>query len=245
MKKPAKTMPRAIIMSISSITVIYILTNAAYFAVLSRQEILQSDAIAVLFGERVLSSGLRWLMPMAVVLSTIGGLNGGIFTFSRVLFAGARQGQLFESLQMISVRRLTPVPALLFLGIMSSIYLVTTEIQVLINYMGFIEAIFAALSVSTVLRLRYKWPNLPRPLQIYSIVPILYLLFSALLILLPVWTAPVEAAIGTVITLSGVPVYYLTARWQRKPKGFLKFINSLNKFTQTLTMSVVPSSSSS
>ena len=235
-------MPRAIIISISSITVIYILTNAAYFAVLSRQEILQSDAIAVLFGERVFSPGLRWLMPMAVVLSTIGGLNGGIFTFSRVLFAGARQGQLFESLQMISIRHLTPVPALLFLGLMSSIYLVTTEIQVLINYMGFVEAIFAALSVSTVLRLRHKWPALPRPLQIYILVPILYLLFSALLIILPVWTSPVEAAVGTAITLSGVPVYYLTASWQRKPKGYQKFVTSLNKFTQTITMSVVSSS---
>lgn len=239
MKDPVRNMPRAIILSISTVTLIYILTNTAYFAVLTGPEILGSSAIAVTFGERTLSS-VKWLMPLAVAFCTVGGLNGAIFTSSRVLFAGARQGQLFSALNMINPRYLTPIPDLIFLGIVSSFYLITTEIIMLINYTTFVEALFAALAVSTMLALRYKLPELDRPLKVSLLVPILYLIFSALFIILPIWTAPVEAAIGVLIVLTGVPAYYLTAHWSTKPAGYQKAMDSFNRFTQMLTYSVTP-----
>lgn len=261
LKDPVKTMPKAIMLSITSIIFIYTLTNISYFVVLTRDEILNSSAIAVIFGDKVtetfrtlamnnggqinyiallLSSSTKWIMPITVALSTIGGLNGGIFAQSRVLFAGSRQGQLFSTLNMLNVDKLTPMPSLIFLGFLTSLYMITTQILTLINYMVFVEAIFAALSVSTVLKLRYKYPNLKRPLKIPTFVPILYLLFSILLITLPIFTSPVEATMGIVILLTGLPVYYLTARWKEKPAVYQRAIDNFNKVTQKLTLSVTP-----
>lgn len=234
-------MPRAIILSITTITLIYILANIAYFAVLSKEELSASEAFAVTFGEKAFSFA-TWLMPLLVALSTMGGLNGTIFTSSRVLLAGARQGQLFSAFNMINVDKLTPIPSLIFLGAISSLYLYTTEILALINYMVFIEAIFAALGVSTVLRMRYKEPDRARPLRIYTIVPILYLSFSILLIVLPIWNSPVESAIGILILLTGIPAYYLTAHWKTKPAWYQKSIDSFNSVVQKLTLCVTPSS---
>lgn len=230
-------------MSITFVTLIYILTNCAYFAVLDRQEILASDAIVVLFGDKidVLSKyGLRWLMPMMVALSTVGGLNASIFAASRIYFAAAREGQLFGALAMINMDQLTPVPSLIFLGITSSFYLSTTKILSLIEYTTFVEATFAALGVSTMLALRFKMPNLNRPLRIPLIVPCIYLLFSAAMLILPLMTAPIETMRGVMIMLSGVPAYYLTARWQEKPIIYQKAIDKFNQITQMLTMSVLP-----
>lgn len=241
MKDPTRTMPRAIILSITSITLIYILTNVAYFALLTRQQILQSDAIAVTFGQQTALDCAKWLMPMAVALSTMGGLNGSIFAASRVLFAGARQGQLFSALNMLNLNHLTPVPSLIFLGFLTSIYLLTTDILVLINYMVFVDALFAALSVSTVLALRYKWPKLTRPLRVHTLVPILYLIFSFFLIILPIWSSPAEAALGLLILFTGVPVYYLTVSWKTKPQMYQNLLDKFNKTTQKLTLSVTPS----
>lgn len=240
MRNPVKNMPRAIILSITTITLIYILTNVAYFAILSRQEILQSDAIGVLFGEKTLTS-LKWLMPLAVALSTIGGLNSSLFSSSRIIFAGAREGQLPSALSALHYTKLTPVPALLLLGLLSAFYLFTTKILVLINHMIFIEASFAALGVSTVLRLRHKYPLLKRPLRVPSAIPVLYLLFSLFLVLLPVYTSPTSALIGLAVTLSGVPVYYATANWKAKPTRFGLAIRYLNSFIQKLTASLIPS----
>ena len=47
MKDPYRDMPRAIYISIPIVTVIYVMTNIAYFTVISPAEVAQSDAVAV------------------------------------------------------------------------------------------------------------------------------------------------------------------------------------------------------
>lgn len=236
-KNPVKNMPRAIIISITAITAIYVLVNISYFAVLTQDDIRESSAIAVTFGERTLGP-MSFIMPLSVALSTTSGLNALIFSSSRILFVGARQGQLFSLLNMISIKRLTPVPSLILVGFMSSLYLITTHISSLINYLIFIEASFGALGVSTVLVLRYKFPDTHRPLRVHTYIPVLYLILSTLLILTPVVRSPIEALIGTLILVTGIPVYYLTANWKVKPRGYQTTIDKLNRLTQKLTLSV-------
>lgn len=244
-RDPIKNMPKAIVISITSITVIYILVNISYFAVLDYEEIIKSPAIAVLFGQRTLGVA-SFIMPLSVGLSTTSGLNGLIFSSSRILFVGARQGQLFSLLNMISIKHLTPIPSLLLVGFMSTLYLmISTDIEELINCLIFIEASFAALAVSTLLVLRRKFPNMPRPLQVQTAIPVVYLVVSALLILTPVWKKPNEALYGTMIMLLGIPAYYLTANWQTKPYLYQKSIDKLNNLTQKLTLSVTPDEKSS
>lgn len=221
------------------VTVIYVLTNISYFIVLTPAEILDSNAIAVTFGDRVLGY-FRWVMPLAVALSTTSGLNAAIFSSSRILFVGARHGHLPEVLSMISVNRLSPVPSLMFLGALSLIYLSTTRIHSLINYLVLVEASFSALSVSTVITLRYKYPDILRPLKVSLILPILYLLVSSLLIFLPIYENFWGALIALSILLFGIPIYYLTYKWKEKPAGYQQSIDSVSGFIQKLTLCVKP-----
>lgn len=101
------------------VTITYVVTNIAYFIVLSREEILSSEAVAVTFGDKMLGA-FSFLMPFFVACSTFGSLNGAIFASSRLFFVGARQGHLPQAIALIDVKRLTPVPSLIF---MVSIYL--------------------------------------------------------------------------------------------------------------------------
>ncbi len=114
LKDPFKNLPRAIYISLPLVTIIYLLANIAYFAVLSSDEVLTSNTIAVTFGERVLGF-FSWIMPLSVALSTFSGLNGGIFASSRLFFVGARSGHLPNCLAMINIKYFTPIPSLLFL----------------------------------------------------------------------------------------------------------------------------------
>lgn len=96
------------------VTIIYVVTNIAYFTVLSTEEILASDAVAVTFGLKMLGY-LAWLMPLSVACSTFGSLNGAIFASSRLFFVGARNGHLPAAISLINIKCLTPIPSLLFL----------------------------------------------------------------------------------------------------------------------------------
>jgi L-type amino acid transporter 5 len=73
---------------------------------------------------------------------------------------------------------------------------------------------------------------------VHTYIPVLYLILSVLLIATPVVRSPIEALIGTLILITGIPVYYLTANWKAKPRIYQKSIDKLNTLTQKLTLSV-------
>lgn len=109
-----RNLPRAICISIPMVTVIYVCTNVAYFAVLPTNDIQASLAVAVTFGDKMLGM-FAWLMPLFVACSTFGSLNGAIFASSRLFFVGARNGHLPAAISLINIKCLTPIPSIIFM----------------------------------------------------------------------------------------------------------------------------------
>ncbi|RWS03456.1 large neutral amino acids transporter small subunit 2-like protein, partial [Dinothrombium tinctorium] len=163
-------------------------------------------------------------MPLSVALSTFGGLNGGIFASSRLFFVGARMGHLPSALAMVNTKYFTPMSSLLFLGIMSLLYLTTTKVYVLINYTSFIESTFVTLSVSALLWLRFTKPNLARPIKVNILLPLIFFVVCTFLVALPFYEKPWETGVGLGITLTGIPIYFLTVFWKKKPLLYRRFI---------------------
>ncbi|XP_011178645.1 Y+L amino acid transporter 2 [Zeugodacus cucurbitae] len=209
LKDPYRNLPRAICISMPVVTLIYVVTNIAYFSVLTPEVIITSSAVAVTFGDKLLGF-MSWLMPLFVACSTFGSLNGAIFASSRLFFVGARNGHLPAAISLINVNCLTPVPSLIFLCVITLVMLLNRNVYSLINYVSYVEALFTLLSVSGLLWLRYKQPKTERPIRVNLVLPVLYLLICLFLVISSVLESPVEVGIGTVIILSGIPIYYLT-----------------------------------
>ncbi|GLV37779.1 Juvenile hormone Inducible-21 [Carabus blaptoides fortunei] len=233
LQDPYKNLPRAIWIALPTVTLVYVLANIAYFAVLSGDEMLSSAAVAVSFGNKIFGS-FTWVVPIFVALSTFGGVNGILFTSARLFLTGSQEGHLPELFSYVHVRRHTPVPSLLFTCSASLAMLLTDDVFVLINYYSQILWFSVAASVGGMLWLRYKQPDIPRPIRVNIIIPIVFLASCLFLVFFPLVANPWNAVVSIAITLTGIPVYYICVKSSHKNQRYNAFSKHLTCFVQSI-----------
>ncbi|XP_046755420.1 B(0,+)-type amino acid transporter 1 isoform X1 [Gallus gallus] len=240
LKNPYRNLPLSIIIGIPLVTICYVLINISYFTVMTSTELLQSQAVAVTFGDRVLYPA-SWIIPLFVAFSTIGSANGVCFTAGRLVYVAGREGHMLEVLSYISVKRLTPAPAIIFHGAIAIIYIIPGDINTLINYFSFAVWIFYGLSVFALIVMRFTRKEFKRPIRIPIIIPVIVTLISILLVLAPIITAPELAYLYCVLfILSGLIFYVLFVhfkfKWSQKISG--KYTSTTKFNTTFLSLTV-------
>ncbi|CAN2389380.1 L-cystine transmembrane transporter activity, partial [Pristimantis euphronides] len=237
LKNPYRNLPLAIILGMPLVMACYLLVNIAYYTVMTPTELLQSPAVAVTFGERVLYPA-SWMVPLFVAFSTIGSANGACFTAGRLTYVAGREGHMLKFLSYISVKRLTPLPAMVSYGFIGMIYIIPTDINTLINYFSFAVWSFYGLTIAGLVVMRFTKKDMKRPIKIPIVIPILMVLVSIYLVLAPIIDKPEWAYLYCVIfILSGLIVYFPFVHY--KVKWAQKITKPVTMYVQML-MEVVP-----
>ncbi|XP_055504329.1 b(0,+)-type amino acid transporter 1 [Leucoraja erinacea] len=208
LKNPYRDLPLAIIIGIPLVTFCYVLVNIAYFAAMTPTELLQSSAVAVTFGDRILTP-VSWVVPLFVVFSTLGAANGSCFTAGRLTYVTAREGHMVKLLSYINIRRLTPSPALIFNGFLAIIYIIPGDINTLINYFSFASWIFYGLTTFSLIVMRFTRKNLRRPVKIPIIFPCIVTVIAVYLVLAPIIGSPDWAYLYCTLFIVGGLIFYV------------------------------------
>ena len=212
---PQKNIPRAAIVGPVLVISLYVLINWTYFHVLGFSGVAQSpyvasDVVASLIG----SNGARWV-TVAMIVSSFGALHANFLSGPRVPFAMARDGHFFSFAQRIHPVFHSPSGAVIFQGCMAILLVLTGTYQELYSFVIFAIWLFLALTAVSLVRLRTKESDLPRPFRVWG-YPWTPLIFggAACAISLNLWLLrPIRSSLGLAIILVGIPFFY---RWRKR-----------------------------
>tara|TARA_Y100000590_G_scaffold415658_1_gene513657 strand:- start:10168 stop:11466 length:1299 start_codon:yes stop_codon:yes gene_type:complete len=209
-KNPGKIIPRASLLSVIIITVIYVVANSVFISALSIEKMAMSTLVASDAAEVFLGPAGATIIALAMILCTLGANNANILTSARITFAMGKQGLFFKKAASVSQQTETPATALILQGVWASVLTFTGSFNQLITYMIFASWIFYGMSAGAVFILRKREPEMDRPYKVwgYPWVPGIFILFALWLTLNTILEAPRDSAIGAGLILTGLPFYF-------------------------------------
>lgn len=225
-KNPQKNIPRSLFLGTFIVTIIYILANLAYLALLpvngspDANDVL-GQGIKFAFDDRLGSSAASmifgtpgvFLMAGLIMISTFGCNNGLILAGSRLFYAMSKDGLFFNKAGSLN-KNSVPGVALWIQCIWSSILCLSGKYSDLLVYSTFASLLFYILTIGGLFILRKREPNADRPYKAfgYPFIPGLYILLALGICVDLLIYDSINAGIGLLIVLMGVPVYFFTKR---------------------------------
>jgi APA family basic amino acid/polyamine antiporter len=146
------------------------------------------------------------LVSIGMAVSICATFVGSSLSGARVPFAAARDGLFFKQLAHVNSRFQTPSNALILQAVLSTLLLLAIgRFQALFSLAIFSEWIFV---------FRRREPDATRPYSIwgYPVLPAVFILAAAVLLVFSFADQPRNSLIGTAIILFGIPVHYLLQR---------------------------------
>lgn len=212
MKNPGKDLPKAIIGGLSIVMAINVVINLAYLWVLPASELAQYASPASIVAEKIFGPVGGKLINVGILVSVFGCLNGYLLTGPRIPYTLANQKVLpamFGKLNKHGV----PANATLFMAVLSVIYALSGQFNLLSDLSMFAIWAFYTLTFIGVIKLRKTQPDLKRPYKVpfYPVIPIISICSGLFVVIDQLFLAGMKSSMislgGVIITLIGLPVY--------------------------------------
>jgi APA family basic amino acid/polyamine antiporter len=219
-RNPKRNIGLSLFLGTFIVTLIYIATNLMYTAVLPLQEIAAADKdrVGVVASHIIFGNAGTVIIALMIMISTFGCNNGIILAGARVYYTMASDGLFFKKVGRLN-QQAVPGYALWLQCLFAAAWCLSGKYGDLLYMISFVLVGFYVLTIIGIFILRKKRPDAERPYKAfgYPVLPILYILmgvtFCSLLIAFkPRYTWP-----GLIITLIGIPIYYMVVANKRVP----------------------------
>ena len=219
-RAPERTMPRAIVLSIAIVVVLYVVMSTVILGMIPWQEAQATRTIASLFIGRTFTDPAQGraaaiLMTALILFVTASSLYAVVLGYSRIPFAAARDGQFFAAFGRLHPTKHFPHVSLLTIGAVTIPFCFFSLGQ-LVSWLIQVQILlqFVWQCAAVILLRRYR-PDIPKPFRMW-----LYPLPA--LVSLAMWlyifaSAPAAGVVFSVAFLAvAVGAYFIFARAKEK-----------------------------
>ncbi len=214
-KNPTVTIPRAVLLSIGILAVLYFAMTLSIIGVVPWQEAMKSDTVVSLFMEKLYGVGAANLMTVLILWVAFASVFCVLLGYTRVPYAAAVEGHFFRVFARTHPTRHFPSFSVVYMGVVSALVCFLT-LEQLIKGLIIIQIVtqFAAQCIAVILiRRTRKDMALPFRMPLYPI-PALVALAGWIFILVSNGVAYILA--GVALVALGVIAYLWRARAKRQ-----------------------------
>jgi len=217
-KNPKRNIGLSLFLGTLMVTLLYVTTNLMYLNVLPLDGIAypQEDRLAISAANQIFGESGKYVIALLIMVSTFGCNNGLILAGARVYYTMAKDNLFFKKAGELN-KNSVPQWALWAQCVVASILCLSGGYGNLLDMISFVVVIFYTLTISGIFILRKQRPDAERPYKAfgYPVLPFIYIVmgitFCTLLIIYkPGFTWP-----GLIITLIGIPLYYLAVQQKK------------------------------
>lgn len=224
---PKRNIPLSLAFGTLIVIGLYMLANIAYLVTLPLEAIqtAPSDRVATATLQKIFPGAGTAIMAIGIMVSTFGCINGLILAGARAYYAMARDGVFFPAAKDLNKAQV-PGWALMVQGLWAAFLILPRTFDPatgrygnlygdLLDYVISAALIFYILTVAGIFRLRVTRPDAERPYRAfgYPVVPALYILGAAAILIVLFIYRPATTFPGLAIVLLGLPMY----AWFRRP----------------------------
>jgi len=218
-KNPKRNIGLSLFLGTLIVTVIYIAANLMYLSVLPLNAIANApaDRVAVAASNVIFGNIGTYVIAVMIMISTFGCNNGLILAGARVYYTMAQDGLFFKNAGKLN-KNAVPEWALWAQCIVAGLLCLSGRYGDLLDMVSFIVVIFYILTIIGIFILRKKRPEMDRPYKAfgYPVLPAIYILMGTCFCVLLIIYKPNFTWPGLIITLIGIPLYYIALRNQKK-----------------------------
>jgi basic amino acid/polyamine antiporter, APA family len=214
-KNPQRNIGLSLFLGTLIVTVIYVAANLMYLSVLPLNDIAHApqDRVAVSASNLIFGNIGTYVIAVMIMISTFGCNNGLILAGARVYYTMAQDGLFFKKAGELN-KNAVPEWALWAQCVVASLLCLSGKYGDLLDMVSFIVVIFYVLTIAGIFILRKKRPEIDRPYKAfgYPVLPAIYMLMGITFCVLLIVYKPNFTWPGLIITLIGIPLYYLAVR---------------------------------
>lgn len=218
-RNPKRNIGLSLFLGTMIVTIIYVLANLVYLAVLPLEEIAYADKdrVAVAASSVIFGNIGTVIIALMIMVSTFGCNNGLILAGARVYHTMANDGLFFKKTASLN-KHAVPEFGLWLQCLVASVLCLSGKYGDLLDMISFVVVIFYVLTILGIYILRVKNPDAERPYKAfgYPFLPALYILMGISFCILLIIYKPNFTWPGFIIVLTGVPIYYMWKAMDKK-----------------------------